>query len=79
MTPSAAQSSLPPVEGATATEDLLNSILPPREWTEDNQLWVQYVSSTPATRLDVVNLQEHLDRKLQQRQVQPPTVLYNGR
>ena len=62
------QSALPPVEGATATEDLLNSILPPREWTEDNQLWVQYVSSTPATRLDVVNLQEHLDRKLQQRQ-----------
>jgi dynein light intermediate chain len=31
-------------------------------------MWVQYVSSTPATRLDVVNLQEHLDRKLQQRQ-----------
>merc|ERR1712091_787445 len=29
---------------------------------------VQYVSSTPATRLDVINLQEQLDRKLQQRQ-----------
>ena len=28
-----------------------------REWTEDGQLWVQYVSSTPATRLDVINLQ----------------------
>ena len=27
------------------------------EWTEDGQLWVQYVSSTPATRLDVINLQ----------------------
>ena len=39
-----------------------------REWTEDGQLWVQYVSSTPATRLDVINLQEELDRKLQQRQ-----------
>merc|ERR1719231_785958 len=50
------------------TEDILNSILPPREWTEDGQMWVQYVSSTPATRLDVVNLQEELDRKLQQRQ-----------
>ena len=46
----------------------MNSILPPREWTEDGQLWVQYVSSTPATRLDVINLQEQLDRKLQQRQ-----------
>jgi len=79
------------------TEDILNSIIPPRyfksgrfvshthlvggseltalrlwalcrEWTEDRQLWVQYVSSTPATRLDVINLQEELDRKLQQRQ-----------
>ena len=40
-----------------------------REWTaEDGQLWVQYVSSTPATRLDVITLQEELDRKLQQRQ-----------
>ena len=29
---------------------------------------MQYVSSTPATRLDVINLQEDLDRKLQQRQ-----------
>lgn len=26
------------------------------------------MSSTPATRLDVINLQEHLDMKLQQRQ-----------
>ncbi|KAF1783412.1 Axonemal dynein light chain [Phytophthora cactorum] len=42
--------------------------LPPKEWTEDGQLWVQYVSSTPATRLDVVNLQEQLDLRLQQRQ-----------
>lgn len=53
---------------SSQTEDILNSILPPREWTEDGQLWVQYVSSTPATRLDVVNLQEALDHRLQQRQ-----------
>ncbi len=62
---------LPPVEqksGMTQTEDILNSILPPREWTEDGQLWVQYVSSTPATRLDVINLQEKLDQQLQLRQ-----------
>ncbi|VDL42300.1 unnamed protein product [Hymenolepis diminuta] len=36
-----------------AVEEILNSIIPP---------------STPATRLDVVNLQEELDRRLQQRQ-----------
>jgi dynein light intermediate chain len=52
----------------TPTEDILNSILPPREWTEEGQLWVQYVSSTPATRSDVTTLQESLDQKLQQRQ-----------
>lgn len=50
------------------TDEILNSILPPREWTDGGQLWVQQVSSTPATRLDVVSLQEELDRRLQQRQ-----------
>lgn len=55
-------------QSQSQTEDILNSILPPKEWTEDGQLWVQYVSSTPATRLDVVNLQEQLDLRLQQRQ-----------
>ena len=28
-----------------------------REWEEEGQPWIQYVSSTPATRLDVINLQ----------------------
>ena len=46
----------------------MDSILPPREWEEDGQLWRQAVSSTPATRLDVINLQEQLDQKLEQRQ-----------
>lgn len=77
----------------TPTEDILNSILPPRyavycnlplylcclailsyiamlnssldlllccihsEWTQDGQLWVQYVSSTPATASDLLALQ----------------------
>lgn len=40
-----------------ATEDILNSIIPPREYTDNGSLWVQQVSSTPATRLDVVTLQ----------------------
>lgn len=30
---------------------------------------MQYVSSTPATRLDIIGLQERLDQQLQQRQV----------
>ncbi|KAJ3152335.1 Axonemal dynein light intermediate polypeptide 1 [Geranomyces michiganensis] len=65
---------LPPVDDKSRpktpsqTEDILNSILPPREWDETGQLWVQKVSSTPATRLDVINLQEQLDHMLQKRQ-----------
>ncbi|KAH8382779.1 hypothetical protein KR009_005220 [Drosophila setifemur] len=50
------------------TEEILNSILPPRCWEEDSQLWQQSVSSTPATRQDVINLQEMLDTRLQQTQ-----------
>ncbi|KAF4662725.1 Dynein, axonemal, light intermediate chain 1 [Perkinsus chesapeaki] len=56
------------IPGMTQTEDILNSILPPREWTDEDRLWVQYVSSTPATRVDVVALQEELDKRLQERQ-----------
>jgi dynein light intermediate chain len=61
---------LPPVEKKQQqqTEDILNAILPPREFKEKGQLWVQQVSASPATRLDVINLQEQLDTKLQQRQ-----------
>jgi dynein light intermediate chain len=50
------------------TEEILNTILPPKEWEEEGQLWRQNVSTTPATRLDVINLQEQLDMRLQQQQ-----------
>ena len=68
--PSKGGKQLPPVGKGqvTQTEDILNSILPPREWTEEGQLWMQYVSATPATRLDVINLQERLDQRLLARQ-----------
>ncbi|EFX81696.1 hypothetical protein DAPPUDRAFT_242072 [Daphnia pulex] len=49
-------------------QDAINAILPPKEWTEDDQIWRQLVSSTPATRLDVLALQEQLDSRLKQRQ-----------
>lgn len=54
--------------GDMKQNDYLNSILPPREYQDMGQLWVQYVSPSPATRLDVVNLQDELDKKLQERQ-----------
>ncbi|XP_010765371.1 axonemal dynein light intermediate polypeptide 1 isoform X1 [Notothenia coriiceps] len=49
-------------------DEILNAILPPREWMEGNQLWVQQVSSAPCTRADVIRLEELLDIKMQQRQ-----------
>jgi dynein light intermediate chain len=68
----AAGEALAAVDGAVddvvpRAEDILNSILPPREFEENGQKWVQHVSSTPATRLDVITLQEQLDTRLQQR------------
>ena len=51
----------------TRNEDYLNSILPPREYPENGQLWVRYVSPTPATKTDVINLQDDLDKRLQAR------------
>jgi len=64
------QQQLAPLErtATTRNEDYLNSILPPREYTENGQLWVRYVSPTPATRVDVINLQDELDKRLQARQ-----------
>lgn len=49
-------------------EDILYSVIPPREFEDRGQRWIQYASSTPATRLDVINLQERLDTLLMERQ-----------
>ena len=43
-------------DSSKRNEDYLNSILPPREYSQDGSLWVKYVSPTPATRVDVINL-----------------------
>lgn len=39
----------------------------PREWTEESGVWVQHVSKEAASRLDVISLQELLDKKLSDR------------
>ena len=51
--------------GQQRAEDYLNSILPPKEFTDKGKLWVRYVSPTPATRVDVVLLKELLDKRLE--------------
>ncbi|KAJ8405061.1 hypothetical protein AAFF_G00329820 [Aldrovandia affinis] len=58
----------PTGDGNKQMEEILNAMLPPREWMDNNQLWVQHVSTTPCTRMNVVQLQELLDLKLQHRQ-----------
>ncbi|KAH0791603.1 33 kDa inner dynein arm light chain, axonemal [Histomonas meleagridis] len=47
--------------------DILNELLPPREFTENGQHLIQYVSSSPATRSDTLQLQKQLDQQLQQK------------
>lgn len=44
-------------EKTSQLDDMLNSMLPPREWTEETGTWMQYVSKEPATRLAVITLQ----------------------
>jgi dynein light intermediate chain len=54
--------------GEMLTRDVLNSILPPREFkNETGEDLIQFVSTTPAARSDVVKLQHLLDSTLQQR------------
>ncbi|XP_071865361.1 putative inner dynein arm light chain, axonemal Dnali1 isoform X2 [Bombus fervidus] len=62
------ETTIPTLDTRHETSEILNRILPPKQWEEDGQVWTQKISSIPATRLDVINLQEHLDMKLQQRQ-----------
>ena len=58
---------LAPLAVVQRNEDFLNSILPPIDYVEQDQLWVRYVSPTPATKTDVINLQDDLDKRLQAR------------
>lgn len=62
------QKSLPAVKvqpSQQRAEDYLNSILPPKEFTDKGKLWVRYVSPTPATKVEVLNLKEMLDKRLE--------------
>ncbi|XP_077458446.1 axonemal dynein light intermediate polypeptide 1-like isoform X2 [Stigmatopora argus] len=47
-------------------ENILNVIFPPRQWEHANKEWVQRVCGEASTRLDVVNVEEELDKMLLQ-------------
>jgi dynein light intermediate chain len=54
--------------GTPSSDELLNLIVVPRQYTtNDGSLWLQRISATPATKADVIHLQESLDQKLQQK------------
>lgn len=59
---------LPPIDTKPSLEEYLNSILPPREWTQEEKRYIQYVSNQVASRQDVITLKEKLDQKLMERQ-----------
>jgi dynein light intermediate chain len=52
---------LPPIDTKPSSEDILNAILPPREWVEAGKHYIQYVSHQQASRIDVTCLKEMLD------------------
>ncbi|XP_065332658.1 axonemal dynein light intermediate polypeptide 1 [Cloeon dipterum] len=54
-------------EAAGSDAEILHSILPPRQWEQDGQIWIQKVSPNPATREKVQNLAEEFDMRLSQR------------
>lgn len=57
-------------KGATTTiPDVLNSILPPRSWSQvDGTSWIQFVSKVAPSRPELSQLAAALDQRLQQRQ-----------
>merc|ERR1711907_709043 len=46
---------------------ILHMILPPREFEDAESKYVQCVSAQPASRFDVITLQEQLDRRMAER------------
>jgi len=44
------------MESKPSIEDVLNSILPPREWDDSGKHYIQFVSHNKASRDDVSNL-----------------------
>ena len=56
-------------KGAQSLDDVINSILPPRMWSQpDGTTWMQYTSKAPPSRPELAQLQAALDQRLQQRQ-----------
>jgi dynein light intermediate chain len=65
----AARPSTTPASGSLSKEELLDAVVAPKTSpTNDGGMFLQRISSTPATKTDVTRLQEALDQQLLQRQ-----------
>jgi len=49
-------------------EEILNTILPPKQWMDNGQMYIQQVKDTPATRHEVADLSIELSNLLVNRQ-----------
>ena len=56
------------MEAKPSIEDILNAVLPPREWDDDEKHYIQFVSHNKASRDEVSSLQKQLDERLLRRQ-----------
>ncbi|CAB3400902.1 unnamed protein product [Caenorhabditis bovis] len=52
-------------------QQILDCILPPRVYKENGTVWKQQASLQPATRLDMINLEEKLEKELKERGAKP--------
>jgi dynein light intermediate chain len=55
------------VENTSKLDEMIYAMIPAREWVEESGIWSQKVSMEPASRMDVITLQEKLDAKLSER------------
>jgi dynein light intermediate chain len=55
------------VENTSKLDEMIYAMVPAREWVEESGIWSQKVSMEPASRMDVITLQEKLDAKLSER------------
>ena len=58
---------MPPMDVKPSSEDILNAVLPPREFKVNGKEYIEYVSHIPASRVDVARLRETLDQRLMER------------
>lgn len=46
-------------------DEILNCVFPPKEWETNGKLWRKYVSNQPATRAEIIELCETLDKSME--------------